>query len=64
MSATSLFRPPQRVLAAASADAGFAPDTQVLGVVAGGRARAYPIRLLAYHHVVSDQLGGEPLLPT
>jgi hypothetical protein len=36
----------------------------VLGVVRNGAARAYPVRYLAYHHLVNDELGGASLLPT
>lgn len=35
----------------------------VIGVVIGGEARAYPVRYLAYHHMLNDQLGGRPILP-
>lgn len=34
----------------------------VIGVVAGSQARAYPLRLLAWHEVVNDTLGEVPLL--
>lgn len=40
------------------------PDDMVLAVRAGGQTRAYPVRLMAYHHLVNDVLGGVPLLPT
>lgn len=36
----------------------------VLGVVAGGEARAYPIQLIGYHHQVRDTVGGKPLMIT
>ncbi|RMG10981.1 MAG: DUF3179 domain-containing protein [Planctomycetota bacterium] len=34
----------------------------VIGVVAGGEARAYPLRLLDVHEVVNDTVGDVPLL--
>jgi hypothetical protein len=37
---------------------------EVFGVELGGHAHAYPIHLLAFHHVVNDVLGGVPLLVT
>lgn len=40
------------------------PTDMVLGVVMGGQAKAYPVRLLAYHHLVNDELGGAPLVAT
>jgi hypothetical protein len=36
----------------------------VIGVVIGGKARAYPVRYLAHHHMLNDQLGATALLPT
>ena len=36
----------------------------VLGVAAGDAARAYPIREMAYHHVVNDVVGEEPIVAT
>lgn len=37
------------------------PDP-VIGVSAGGEKRAYPIRLLNFHEVVNDTLGGIPIV--
>lgn len=37
---------------------------RVIGVVINGQARAYPIRLLRWHEVVNDVLGGEPIAVT
>ena len=39
-------------------------DDLVLGVAAGGEASAYPVRALAYHHVVNDTVGGRALVAT
>lgn len=39
-------------------------DDMVLAVKAGQASRAYPIREIAYHHVVNDTLGGEPIAAT
>jgi Protein of unknown function (DUF3179) len=36
----------------------------VIGVLIAGQARAYPVRYLAYHHMLNDQLGSTALLPT
>jgi len=50
------------------AEAAGAPDVHdedlVLGVALGTDARAYPVRALAYHHVVNDVLAGEPIVAT
>lgn len=47
---------------ARSSDAGFLDlDDRVVGVQIGGVSRAYPIRLLNWHEVVNDDLGGVPI---
>ena len=40
------------------------PDDEVFGVFEGGKARAYPITMLSYYHVVNDVLGGVPVAVT
>ncbi|HPC82367.1 MAG TPA: DUF3179 domain-containing (seleno)protein [Thermoanaerobaculaceae bacterium] len=37
-------------------------EDRVIGVVLGGKARAYPLRVLVWHEVVNDSLGGVPIL--
>jgi hypothetical protein len=39
-------------------------DELVLGLAHGGEARAYPVRALAYHHLVNDAIAGEPVVAT
>lgn len=36
----------------------------VIGVSIDGQSRAYPVRYLAFHHMLNDQLGATVLLPT
>ena len=36
----------------------------VIGVTIDGQSRAYPVRYLAYHHMLNDRLGSAELLPT
>ena len=36
----------------------------IIGVVIDGYSRAYPVRYLAYHHMLNDRLGPLALLPT
>lgn len=36
----------------------------VLAVEINGEAAAYPVRQLAYHHLVHDTIGGRPILAT
>jgi hypothetical protein len=46
-------------------DAGFVRDSDmVLAVKIKDEAVAYPVRLMAYHHVVSDTVGGTPICAT
>ncbi len=46
-------------------DATFVRDTDmVLAVKINNEAVAYPVRLMAYHHVVSDIVGGTPICAT
>ncbi len=37
---------------------------RVIGVAVGGEARAYPLRVLVWHEVVNDTLGGRPIAVT
>jgi hypothetical protein len=39
-------------------------DDMVLAVERNGERVAYPVRLMAYHHVVADTVGGVPLAAT
>jgi hypothetical protein len=39
-------------------------DDMVIAVLVNGAARAYPIREMAYHHVVNDTVAGEPIVST
>jgi len=52
-------------LFADAAEAGWVgPDTEVLGVALGGQAHAYPVRILEFHQIVNDYLGGVPVAVT
>lgn len=39
-------------------------EDQVLGVSANGVAKAYPTHVMAWHHIIHDQLGNMPILAT
>ena len=43
---------------------GLHPQDQVLGVHLEGLSKAYPIRILNWHELVNDQIGGRPILVT
>ena len=38
------------------------PKEKVIGVVIKGEAKAYPIRVMSWHELVNDQIGGVPVL--
>ena len=60
-----MFNPlPQPQYAAAQQAAFVEPGDLVLSVCVKGDAAAYPIRQLAYHHVVNDIVGGVPAVVT
>ncbi len=41
------------------AERGVTPETEVLGVILGGVARAYPVEIMDMHEVVNDDFDGE-----
>ncbi len=44
------------------AESGLDPGDRVIGFVSGGDARAYPIRIMAWHELVNDEVNGKPVL--
>ena len=58
------FRPVASPQFESAAQARLDLDEMVLAVRSAGEARAYPIRAMAYHHLVNDTLGGVPLVAT
>ncbi len=60
-----MFNPLAAAAYARPAEADFVgDDDMVLAVERGGERVAYPVRLLAYHHLVADRVGGVPLVAT
>lgn len=60
-----MFNPLPNASFAKANDAGFVADgDMVLAVELNGDAAAYPVRQIAYHHVVQDTIGGMPVLVT
>jgi hypothetical protein len=37
-------------------------NDQVIGTVMNGEARAYPLRIMSWHELVNDRIGGLPIL--
>ena len=58
-----IFHPLPGAQFAAAGDVALDGDEQVIAVNVNGAARAYPIRAMAYHHLVNDTLGGTPIVP-
>ena len=60
-----MFNRVERPQFAAVRDASFVePNDLVLAVNRDGDAAAYPIRLIAYHHIVNDRIGRTPAVVT
>lgn len=60
-----MFNPLADTAFAKASDVDFvADDDMVLAVKINGEAVAYPIRQMAYHHVVADVVGGKPITAT
>jgi Protein of unknown function (DUF3179) len=60
-----MFNPLANAAYAKIHDAGFVgADDVVLAIEINGEAAAYPVRLLAYHHLVEDVVGGTPIVAT
>jgi hypothetical protein len=61
----TMFSPVEEARFVRAADADFLqPPHLVLGVAVGTEAKAYPIGMLAYHHIVNDRLAGEAYVAT
>ncbi len=60
-----MFNPLANASYAKTSEAGFVADTDiVMTVESNGEAAAYPIRQMAYHHLVQDVVGGTPIVAT
>lgn len=60
-----MFNPLPNPAYAKATEASFVDDTdRVMAVKVGNESVAYPIRIMAYHHVVADTVGGTPIAAT
>lgn len=59
-----MFAPMRGPQFAAAASAGMEADTIVMTVAQGAARRAYPVHVMAYHHVLNDVVGETPLVVT
>ncbi len=51
-----------KFLTASQADRMLQSSERVLGVFLHGEAKAYPVRILNWHELVNDSVGGRPIL--
>jgi len=60
-----MFNPLPNADYARVSEAGFVADSDmVMTVELNGEAVAYPVRQMAYHHIVNDVVGGKPITAT
>ena len=60
-----MFNPLPNAAYAKANDVTFVADSDVvLAIEINGEAVAYPVRLMAYHHLVEDVVGGTPIVAT
>jgi hypothetical protein len=59
-----MFHPVEHAAFVAASDVKLNSDDKLIVVKIGGSARAYPIREMAYHHVVNDVVGGTAVAAT
>ena len=60
-----MFAPPETIAyKAAEGAAHVAESDYVMGVSVGNEARAYPILMVAYYHIVNEEIDGEPYVVT
>ncbi len=60
-----MFNPLKQTAFAKASEASFVGDKDmVLAVTINGEAVAYPVRQMAYHHLIHDMVGGVPIVAT
>jgi hypothetical protein len=59
-----MFHPMGRPNFVAATDTKLDGAEMVMAVHIAGEARAYPIRIVSYHHIVNDVVGGVPIVAT
>ncbi|MEP6778708.1 MAG: DUF3179 domain-containing (seleno)protein [Gemmatimonadaceae bacterium] len=64
MSADHMFRAPTTMRVVSEAQNTIAGSHLVVGIEVNGRARAYPLSIIGYHHHVRDTVGGQEILIT
>jgi len=64
MAADRMFRQVKTLKMETAAENKVDSNRLVIGISMGNEARAYPIRLIGYHHFVEDSINGNPILVT
>lgn len=64
MAAAAMFKQPRQLIHAKPAENKVPPDRLVIGVFYNGKARAWPVQFLGYHHFILDEVGGKAVLVT
>jgi hypothetical protein len=60
-----MFNPLEQTAFAGASETDFvADDDMVMAVEINGESVAYPVRQMAYHHIVQDVVGGKPITAT
>jgi hypothetical protein len=59
-----MFHPEDHPAFVSAAAAKIDSDDKLIAVNTGGAARAYPVRIMGYHHVINDNVGGTALVAT
>jgi hypothetical protein len=59
-----MFNPLDRFSFSSASQVKLDKNEEVIAVKVGAAARAYPIRIVSYHHIVNDVLAGEPIVAT
>jgi hypothetical protein len=59
-----MFHPNRQPTFSAAQQAAIDPDDEALAVKIGSEAHAYPIRSIAYHHIINDVVNGVPIVAT
>ncbi len=60
-----MFNPLANAAYAKTTEVGFVDDADiVMAIESNGETAAYPVRLMAYHHLVQDVVGGTPIVAT
>jgi hypothetical protein len=64
MAADAMFKQPEQLLLVSADKNKVDSNRLIIGVSINGKAKAYPIRFLGYHHHVQDTVGGKLIMVT